>query len=237
MDRQLVSMLFPLETYGQYAFAYNIVTLISTVISSLSLVLFPMLKRMTLDKAAYYYQRLLEAIVLLLAASLICYYPFCLFVEWFLPEYAESLIYLKVVLPILTFSSGISVVMFTFCKVFDRNVRFFIDGCIALLATVLFSGVAYWIWRSPLAISAGSLVAIAIWFVIEAHYLKGIVKVGAGTEFLYLALLAIGFIANTFLVQQFWLSFAIHILFYLALTYVFYRKKWKGLVGLVLKKQ
>ena len=236
-DRQLVSMLFPTEVYGQYSFAYNIVTLIATITSSLSLVLFPMLKRVTEDKASQYYRRLLESVVLILAASLVCYYPFSLFVEWFLPEYAESLVYLKMVLPILTFSSSISVVMFTFCKLFDRNIRFFIDGCITLLITLVLSGGAYLVWQSPLVISAGSLLAVAIWFAIESQHLKKIVGSGAWSELLYLSVLAVGFIANTFFISSFWLSFAVHVLFFLALTYVFYRKKIGLLWEILFKKQ
>lgn len=233
LDRQLVSMIFPTETYAQYSFAYNIVTLISTLTSSLSLVLFPMLKRVTAEKAPQYYRRLLEPVVLILAASLMCYYPFCLFVEWFLPEYAESLVYLKVVLPILTFSSSISVVMFTFCKVLNRNMGFFFNGCITLAITLLLSGGAYFVWRSPLAISAGTLLAIVIWFVIEAQHLKRIMGVGAWPELLYLVLLALGFIANTFLVENLYLSFSIHAVFFLTLTFVFYRKKLGALLALV----
>lgn len=237
LDRQLVSMLFPNETYGQYSFAYNIVTLISTLTSSLSLVLFPMLKRITAEKASHYYKKLLEAVVLILAASLLCYYPFCLFVEWLLPEYAQSLVYLKTVLPILTFSAGISVVMFTFCKVFDRNIRFFIDGCITLLVTLVLDGTAYWIWRSPIAISAGSLLAIAVWFVIESLHLKRFVRVGAWSEFFYLVLMAAGFIANTFFIKPLALSLGVHVLYFLILTFFFYRKKIGPLIELVFKRK
>ena len=44
IDRQFVSVLFDIETYASYAFAYNLLSLITTVISAISTVLYPTIK-------------------------------------------------------------------------------------------------------------------------------------------------------------------------------------------------
>ena len=72
LDRQFVSVLYPTDTYGQYSFSYNIVTLISTMISSMSVVLLPMLKRVTRELASGYYKRLIAAVAVLVGGAMTC---------------------------------------------------------------------------------------------------------------------------------------------------------------------
>jgi O-antigen/teichoic acid export membrane protein len=125
LDRQFVNLLFSMEVFSVYSFAYNIVGMISTMISSLSIVLLPMLKRCTKEDVVGYYRTSMTVVSIVTAGALLCYFPFASLIEWFLPQYAGALEYIAIVLPTLLFTSGISVVMFTVEKVLDRSFAFF----------------------------------------------------------------------------------------------------------------
>ncbi len=87
IDRQFVSLLFDTETYAIYAFAYNMLSLVTVAISSLSVVLFPMLKNTDpeLIKKNYSYMNSILLVAVFLALS--SYFILFLIVENFISKY------------------------------------------------------------------------------------------------------------------------------------------------------
>ena len=230
LDRQFVSVLYPTDTYAVYSFAYNIVTLISTMISSLAIVLLPMLKKAKKEYVKNNYTNVLTVVALIVGIAVASYYPFTIFIKWFLPNYEYSLEYLKIVLPSLMYSSCISVVMFTFCKALDKNLAFFKNGCIALVIGFVSNMVAYWIFKTPEAISYASFVTMALWFIIESLHLKKEVNVTSIKVFVYLLTLSAGFILISTLISIWWLSMIIYVAFYIAVTIAMYSKFIKSFI-------
>lgn len=195
LDRQFVSALFSTETFAVYSFAYNIVTLISTMISSVSVVLLPVLKSRTRDLAIASYQKCGTLVSIVAACSLLSYFPLVSFIGWFLPQYQDSVNYISVVLPAFLFTAVITVVQFTMAKVLDMTFSFFKDSCVVLFLGLLTNTAAYMMVKSPIAISYASFVVMAIWFLIAAARLREKTGVGMHREFFYLLINAIGFFA------------------------------------------
>ncbi len=222
LDRQFVSVLFPTETYAYYSFAYNLVTMISTMISSLAVVLLPMLKKATKDFVSKHFSTVMTAVAVLVGAAAICFFPLVAFIGWFLPEYVGSVGYLKIVLPSLMYNGCISVVMFTFCKVLDENFAFFRNGCIVLAVGFVSNATAYMLFKTPESISYASIITMAIWFLIEGRHIGKKVGTSVMKPFLYLTLLVCGFLAATLFISSVWLGALAYIAFYLALTLVMY---------------
>ena len=223
LDRQFVSVLYDTETYAVYSFAYNIVTLISTMISSLSVVLLPMLKRATSDYIQRYFGKTLSGVSVIVGASITAYFPLVAIITWFLPEYAGSISYLKIVVPTLMYSCCLTVVMFTFSKVLDQNLAFFKTGCFALLVGIVTNTVAYAGFGTPESISYASLVTMALWFVVEGRRLSKYVNGSITREFVYITLLCMGFLTITLLMENLWLSGGAYLLLYLGASTLCYR--------------
>ena len=200
LDRQFVNLLFSTEDFAIYSFAYNIVSMISTMVSSVSIVLLPMLKNCTQETVVNLYKKCLSTVAMISSGSLLGYFPLVFFIEWFLPEYHCSLDYIAIVLPAFLFTSSITVVMFTINKVFDMNFSFFKDWCLILILGLGFNVIAYRLFRSPSAISFASLIVTMIWFLISGARLKQKTGVDVSKEFIYLLTIASGFlfIANCF---------------------------------------
>lgn len=224
LDRQFVSVLYPTDTYAVYSFAYNLVMMLSVMISSLAVVLLPVLKRVELERIKPYYRKTLSVTAVLTGAALCCYFPLVELIRWFLPEYESSLSYLAAVLPALTYSSCISVVMFTFCKALAQNANFFKTGCVVMGIGCATNAAAYGVFRTPLAISYASLLTMAVWFLLQEGQLYKHTGMKGRKEFFYLTVLTLGFLSVAQAVSSCWVGLAAYLVWFLAATWCFYRK-------------
>ncbi|MBE6631280.1 MAG: hypothetical protein E7623_01110 [Ruminococcaceae bacterium] len=232
LDRQFVKLLFSNEIYAKYSFSYNIVTLIITVISSLSVVLLPILKNIPKEKIEAYYEKTLKTVALLSGFSLICYFPFIEFVKWFLPAYGDSSVYLKIILPGLMFNCCISIVMFTFRKALDQNFIFFKISCFELLIGFVGNVAAFALFKTPESISYASLTTMVLWFLIESLNLKKSIASKPVGELVYLVLLSCVFILCATFFSNVWFGMAIYFVLYIVLSIIFHRKLLKNCKGL-----
>lgn len=197
LDRQFVNLLFSTEEFAIYSFAYNIVSMISTMVSSISIVLLPMLKNRAQEMVVNSYKKCLSTVAVISSGSLLGYFPLVFFIKWFLPEYQRSLDYIIIVLPAFLFTSSITVVMFTINKVFEMNFSFFKDGCLIFALGLGFNVIAYYLFGSPYAISFASLIVMIIWYLISGGRLKQKTGVDVSKEFIYLLTIASGFMIIT----------------------------------------
>jgi len=186
LDRQFVSLLFSVETYAQYAFAYNLLSCLTTLIVAASTVMFPMLKKTSRRKAMEMLSPSVSIITVLVCFSLAGYYLVVFLVNCLLPQYAESLKYFRIVFPAMTLSSSITIVMFTFCKVLDRIFDYFKNSLIACGICFLLNIAAYFVWKTPEAISCASVLSVIIWYILISRNLSAVCHdAGWKKNFLY----------------------------------------------------
>lgn len=130
--------------FGQVSFSFSVSNVFQTFIGATSTVLFPSLKRMSQDKLPNLYLRLRGYISLLLFLILIFYFPGCWILELWLPAYADSLIYLGILLPIIIFSTKVNLLTNNYLKAYRKEkVMLIINISMVLLGIVLFALGAY----------------------------------------------------------------------------------------------
>lgn len=235
LDRQFVNLLFSTETFAEYSFAYNIVSLISTMISSLSIVLLPMLKQSSAELIKVSYKKSAGVVSVAAAAGLLCYFPLVKFTAWFLPNYQVSIKYIAIVLPVLLFTSVITVVMFTISKVLDMNFDYFKDCCIVLGLGIVTNTVAYILFKSPESISYASLLVAIIWFLISGFRLKRKIQIGTHKEFFYLLLISCGFLLIAGFIRDCLAGFLVYAVLLLILTAIFYASSIRSMMREVVR--
>lgn len=223
LDRQFVNLLFSTEDFAVYSFAYNIVSMISTMVSSVSIVLLPMLKKRSSEAVSGAYKKCLSTVAMISSGSLLCFFPLVFLIRWFLPEYQGSIAYIAIVLPAFIFTSAITVVMFTITKIFEMNFVFFKDGCLILLLGFGLNVMAYCLFRSPSAISYASLIATMVWFLISGARLKSKTGVGAGKEFAYLFTIASGFLLTAKCISNVPVGFVAYFAWVIICTIIFHK--------------
>lgn len=173
LDRQFVNVLFNTTTYAMYAFAYNMLTLVTVVTTAISTVLYPVLKRTSNDNLKENYDLLVGALLCFIFAALTLFFPLSLFIKSFLPRYIDSIIFFQIIFPGLVISSTITVIMHNYYKVFDDNLLYFKKSLVILAVSCITNYLAYKISRTPISLSVASIVTMLFWYLyVEQYFVK-----------------------------------------------------------------
>ena len=222
LDRQFVSILFDTETYAKYSFAYNMLSLVTVAMSAISTVLYPTLKRTTKETLKETYSSLISIISLIVFAAIAAYYPLCVFVNWFLPKYVESLPIFRIVFPGLALSSSITVIMHNYYKTLGKNIIYFKKSIVVLIVSGLANAIAYYFFRTTAAISIASIITMLFWYLYIEQYFVNEYRYARKKNFLYLVVMMILFYASS-AIPNYYIAFAIYIAAYAVTTWLFFK--------------
>lgn len=230
MDRQFVSVLFPVEVYAQYAFAYNILSCVTALVTAVSTVMFPMLKKLRQDDALGKFESMLSVVSCLVGLCLVGVLPVQWLVRWLLPAYEGALAYVQILFPVLLFTAGVSIVAFTYYKVLDRMREYLVICLIALVTAFLFNCAAFMIWRTPEAICWASVAVMLVWFAMAVGNLGKRCGVKWLRSFVYILCLAAGFYGVQYLNWGDWAQAGIYLALWCAVSAALFGRKWKALL-------
>ena len=111
-----ISLGWDVETFGRISLTLAISNFFMVFISSVSVVFFPILKRLGEERAKEIYLRIRLALSVVLLGALLSYYPLKTALSWWLPQYADSLIYMSVIFPVCLFESKVDILTNTYLK-------------------------------------------------------------------------------------------------------------------------
>ena len=115
--------------FGKISFSLSISNLFIAFISAVSIVLFPMLKRMENDKLPSLYFYIRKGLTTFLLIAMLFYFPCRNILNYFLPAYKEGVEYLGVLLPVVAFTSKITLLTNTYLKTYrkEREMNIFVS--------------------------------------------------------------------------------------------------------------
>lgn len=227
IDRQFVSIFFTTEEYAVYAFAYNMLSLVTVATSAISTVLYPMLKRTDADKAAERYPMFVGIVLITVYVIIAAYFPLTLFIRWFLPKYSASLPIFRIILPGIALSSVVTVVMHNYYKIANRNKEYFRKSVVILLLSIAANFAAYWLVGTMESISAASILTVIVWYLYVDGRLKKDCRKKANMNFAYAIVMLIAFYACTGISNVYW-GCAAYIAVCAVMSLVFYRDLLKS---------
>ncbi|KGA96292.1 hypothetical protein AJ85_03725 [Alkalihalobacillus alcalophilus ATCC 27647 = CGMCC 1.3604] len=167
MGRIVVERTLGVLQFGYYSFAFSVLTIAIQVIVAASVVLFPMLRKSSVEKLfelGFIFDRTLVYIGIF--ANLL-YYPVYILIEMFLPQYTPSLSAILFIIPIIIYQSRISIVYNTIFKVLRYERKILYNGLLSLLFSAI---VTILLILSDLTISKmalGTLLTYAFWYYIS----------------------------------------------------------------------
>lgn len=121
-------------TFGQVAYSFSAVNLFLNFATAISIVLFPFLKRLREEELPQLYGTIRGAMSPLLFAALLFYFPLRWILSLWLPQYNDAVMYLGMVLPLMVFSSKVSLLTNNYMKVYRKEgLMLYINvGCMLL---------------------------------------------------------------------------------------------------------
>ena len=131
--------------FGKTSFAFSVANLILTFVTAISVVLFPLLKRMKQESLPSFYKRLRDMITPLLFWGLLLYFPECWVLESWLPKYSSSLVYLGILSPLIVYLSLVSLLTNNYLKAYRKESWLLYVNMISVVLAASFYGIcAYW---------------------------------------------------------------------------------------------
>ena len=229
LDRQFVVVLFSAPEYAVYSFAYSLISMITTVVSAVSLVLFPTLKRTKREIAITFLPMGIWGVESLVMLCLGSYFPLAGVIETFLPKYMQSLSYLQILFPGWIFSSCITIIIFTYYKILDFNLPFFLMGIGALILSFLLNLLAWKMYGTPEAISFASILTLLVWYIITVSYLKKKLDITYKKNLIFMLCVSICFYIVVFNTKVLVKGFLVYEAAFILITIVFYKEDIKKL--------
>ena len=160
--RFLVDHAWGIKAFSIVSFAFMFVNFFMTFVMQASLVLFPELRRWSEDKVNTFYMEKRRILSLYSPLVLLLYMPIYYFVQFWLPQYLESVKYLLFLMPLCIFDTKMNLFCNTLFKVFSHVRQLLFCNIVALACSIcLISLSIYWI-VSIKAVVISMLLAIAV---------------------------------------------------------------------------
>ncbi len=235
LDRQFVRLFFDTLTYAKYAFAYNMLSLVTVTTSAISTVLYPTLKTVEKNDMKKYYGTLIGIILVSVSCAITIYFPLCVFVRWFLPKYTESLPIFRIVFPGLIISSAITVVMHNYYKSEGKSSLYFLKSVMVLIVSAIANSIAYIIFRTTASISIASIITMIFWyFYVERYFVKEY-NFNASRNLAYILCIMTLFYVVTSL-DNYWISGLLYIIGFVGLSLTLQKKVCMRISNALTKK-
>jgi len=220
--------------FGKVSFAFSVLNVFSNFIMAISVVLFPSLKRMKEEELPSLYKNIRDAISPILVVMLVFYFPLVKILNLWLPKYSQSLIYLGILLPVIIYSSKVSLLTNNYLKAYrkERTMLIINLSCVAAgFIMALFS--AYVLNDLNMLLYSVVLIAVISSIISEIVVMKVIAKKRYFDFIAEFIMTIIFIIAVRYF--SFWVGFAVYAAA-LVVYCIVYRRSIVGMIKKVFKR-
>ena len=159
--RALVDTVWGIETFGRVSFSLSIVNFFITFVTQASMVLFPALRQSGEGERRAVYRGMRDAMEVAFPAVYALYFPMAWLLSAWLPQYAESMRWLAVLLPVCVFNTKMDVCCTTYFKVLRQERTLLAVNVVTVAASAVTSLVGVFVLRSLEAVLVGAVCCIA----------------------------------------------------------------------------
>lgn len=107
--------------FGKISLAFSLSNFVLQFVTAVSVVLFPSLKRMDENRLPAMYLQIRNVLSPLFFVILMLYYPGCILLQLWLPKYASSATYLGILMPIMIYTSKVSLLTNNYLKAYRKE--------------------------------------------------------------------------------------------------------------------
>lgn len=197
--RMLTDWHLSLAVFGKLSFSFSLINFALNFIGQFAMVAFPVLKRLDEGKKRERYLEMRSVLHCFLPVVYLGYVPVLLVLGWWLPDYAESLAYLALVLPVCFYSCKANILFNTYLEMSRNESLLCVVNVATMAVNAVLSFVSIWELGSVEAASVGIVVSLmardfAFEYIVTGRYVAPFVRACAAE-----ALLSAGFMALSWL--------------------------------------
>lgn len=143
-----ISIGWDVATFGRVSLTLGVSNFLMVFINSVSVVFFPIVKRMDEGKRSEVYLVIRNTLTFLLLAGLIGYYPVRYILSLWLPKYADSLIYMSVLFPVCVFESKVSLLINTYLKSMRKEFLMLKINAVSVAFSLFVTAITIGVWHN-----------------------------------------------------------------------------------------
>ncbi len=217
--RAMVDTAWGIEVFGQVSFSLSIVNFFITFMAQTSMVLFPALRQGTEAERKSFYRGIRDMMEIVSPLVYLLYFPIAWVLSLWLPQYADSMGYFALLLPVCVFDAKMDVCCTTYFKVLREERMLLKANVVTLAASAVLSAVGVFLLDSLEAVLIGAVSAIigrSLW---SEHRLNKLMGVRGSAVPVEEVLLTIAFVALV-LNAPAWIAVMAYIALYAAYLFV-----------------
>lgn len=158
--RGLVDAVWGIEAFGRVSLSLSLVNFFITFVMQASMVLFPALRRSGENERRAVYRGMRDAMEVALPVVYALYYPMVWLLSAWLPQYAESMKWLAILLPVCVFNTKMDVCCTTYFKVLREERTLLVANVVSVAASLVTSLVGVFLLNSLEAVLVGAVCCI-----------------------------------------------------------------------------
>lgn len=155
MPRMLIDFVWGIETFSEVSFALSLVNFFVAFVIQASMVLYPALRQSSDESNRRVYVLMRDALEAFFPVVYLLYFPGILVLAAWLPQYADSMRYLAMLLPICAFDSKMNICSATYMKVLREERRVLLVNVATMLAGAVVSLAGAFLLKSTDAVMLG----------------------------------------------------------------------------------
>ncbi len=205
--RQIIDMRWEISDFSKISLSLTMMNFVLMFLNQSSLVLFPAIRKIRSDSQIDLYTVANKCLNIILPVIFIFYVPVGTLVELWLPNYAESVRFLGILLPICIFDGKMHLVNNTYYKVLRMERSLFMINVATFLLNLSISLVSAYVLENINFMAYGLLISIVFRSVLAELLLNRRIKKPFDTTLLIPIVASVVYIALNVLLNK-WVSFA-----------------------------
>lgn len=198
-----------IATFGKVSLTLSVSNLMMVFINAVGVVIFPILKRAQSEILPTLYSILRSVLMLVMLFVLVAYYPLRLFLEYWLPHYKESLVFMGLIFPMALFEGKMSLLINTYLKAFRKERLIFYVNLSMLGLSVILTVFTVVLWDNLTATVLSILFLLAMRSIVSEVFLSKILGIAVWRDIGFeLSLSCIFVLSNYFF--PIWVAFFVY---------------------------
>lgn len=205
--------------FGKVSLTLSISNFLMLFISTVGIVIFPILRRTDGKKLTDIYSTIRDFLMIVLLGILIIYYPFKAVLSAWLPKYADSLKYMAILFPVCLYEGKMSLLINTYLKTLRKEKQMMKVNLITLLISVISTLITAYIVRNLDLVVMSIVVLFAFRCIIAETYLSKILNISVYKDMILELIITAVFIMLGWYINS-WITVVIYGIVYMLYLFI-----------------
>lgn len=179
IGRFCIDAAWGISTFGQLSFSLSLVTFITGFIVQFGMVLFPALRQTSESGIRSFFRIAQPSLSILLPGAFLLFWPMCAFINFWLPQYSDSIYYFVYLLPLCAFDGKMNIIGTTFLKVKRRERLLLLVNMSAVLISLVGAIVGAFFVEQIEWVVFAMLLAVVFRSVVSEFYVSKMVDISS----------------------------------------------------------